>query len=188
MRKAAICTAITLGGLLLLDIVATGLRNKYPVFHGIAIASYIFTGILLMALGLVGGYFAYLFQRLKNRGFGINPGRNFTDWISMILEENGVKSISDLERAAGQAPEGLHIRSSFIDPKVKHDPTKGLVPDITLITSDIITQNKNRIPAHVGPVQGYQRFPASGRVRAGIHEHSHLFRIAYYPRHPERPS
>ena len=146
VRKAAIVTAIMLGGLLLLDIVATGLRNKYPVFHGIAITSYILTGILLMALGLAGGYFAYLFQRLKNRGFGINPGRNFTDWISMILEENGVRTIADLERAAGQAPEGLHIRSSFIDPKVRHDPLKGLVPDITLITSDIITQNKIEFP------------------------------------------
>ncbi|MBO9154410.1 patatin-like phospholipase family protein [Chitinophaga sp. GCM10012297] len=146
LRKAAKGIGITLGALLLLDIVATGLRTKYPVFHGIAITSYILTGIMLMAFGLASGYGAYLFQRLKNRGFGINPGKNFTDWVAMILEENGVKTIGDLERVSGQAPAGLHVQSTFIDKNYRDNPTKGLVPDITLITSDIITQNKIEFP------------------------------------------
>ncbi|MGN6510812.1 MAG: patatin-like phospholipase family protein [Chitinophaga sp.] len=146
LRRAAKGMGIALGALLLLDIIATGLRNKYPVFHGIAITSYILTGFMLMLLGIAGGYGAYLFQRLKNRGFGINPGKNFTEWISMVLEQNGVKTIGDLERVSGKAPEGLHIRSDLIDKNYRDNPTKGLVPDITLITSDIITQNKIEFP------------------------------------------
>lgn len=138
--------AITLVVLILTDIVSTGLRHHYPLFNGIALVSYILTGMVLLGLGLAAGYGTYLLQRLKNRGFGVNPGNNFTEWIKMIMRENGVETIDDLERVSGQVPEGLHIRNVQTDRSLGDDPTKGLRPDITLITSDIITQNKIEFP------------------------------------------
>lgn len=146
IKKAGLILGITLAVLLLLDIAATGLRHLYPVFHGIAIASYILTGLVLLCIGLVAGYGSYLVQRLKNRGFGINPGRDFTEWIKMIMAENNVHNIDDLETVAGKVPEGLHVRDVQHDHHLGENPTKGLKPDITLITSDIITQNKIEFP------------------------------------------
>ncbi|WP_119080835.1 patatin-like phospholipase family protein [Chitinophaga alhagiae] len=146
IKKGARRVGIALAALLLTDVVSTGLRHHYPVFNGIALVSYILTGMMLLGLALAAGYGSYLISRLKNRGFGINPGKNFTDWIKMIMAENGVQTIEDLERVSGKMPEGLHIRNVETDRSLGDDPTRGLRPDITLITSDIITQNKIEFP------------------------------------------
>lgn len=137
---------ITLAVLLLVDIVSTGLRHHYPMFNGIALVSYILTGMVLLGLALAAGYGSYLVRRLKNRGFGINPGNNFTEWIKMIMSENGVHTIEDLQRVSEKPPEGLRIRDVQTDRALGDDLLKGLKPDITLITSDIITQNKIEFP------------------------------------------
>lgn len=146
VKNGARRLGITLAVLILVDIVSTGLRHHYEVFNSIAIFSYIMTGLVLLGLGLAAGYGTYLVGRLKNRGFGINPGNNFTNWIKMIMAENGVKTIADLQNVAGKAPEGLHIRKVETDRNLGDNPLKGLQPDITLITSDIITQNKIEFP------------------------------------------
>ena len=147
IKRCGLWLGIILALLIILDILSVGLRFHYPVFSGVALVSFILTGIVLMGLGLAGGYFGYLVQRLKNRGFGINPGKNFTEWIKMIMEKNGVNNIDDLEAVSEKIPEGLHLRPDIqIDKHLGDNPLKGLKPDITLITSDIITQNKIEFP------------------------------------------
>ncbi len=146
IRNGGLWMGISLVVFLLLDIITTGLSYRHPIFHGIAIFSYVFTGIILLGLGFAAGYGTYLIQRLKNRGFGINPGRNFTDWMKMIMGENGVSTIDDLLRVSGKVPDGLRVEDNDPDRTPDDNPTKGLVPDITLITSDIITQNKIEFP------------------------------------------
>lgn len=147
IKTAGMIFGILLAFLIVLDIAATGLRVMYPVFHGIAIASYILTGLVLLCIGLVAGYGSYLLQRLKNRGFGVNPGDNFTQWVKDVMADNGVHNAEDLEKVSGKIPDGLYIRPGVqLDRNLQNDPVKGLVPDITLITSDIITQNKIEFP------------------------------------------
>lgn len=147
IKNTGMWMGIILALLIVLDVAATGLRLQYPIFHGVAIASYILTGLMFLCFGLAAGYGSYLLQRLKNRGFGINPGDNFTNWVKDVMADNGVHNADDLERVSTRVPDGLHIRpGTQLDKKIADNPTKGLAPDITLITSDIVTQNKIEFP------------------------------------------
>ncbi|MGX5819190.1 patatin-like phospholipase family protein [Chitinophaga lutea] len=139
---------ISLVALLLLDILSLWLRPAFPIFNTLAKISFIATGVLLLATGAAGLYLRYLLQRFKNRGFGINPGRTFTDWIKMIMAENGVHTIADLDDAAKKMvpPDSLRLRRLSRDPYLAVNPLKDMQRDITLITSEIITQNKIEFP------------------------------------------
>jgi NTE family protein len=86
-------------------------------------------------------YTATLFKRLKNAGFGINPGDYFYDWIKARLIENGVITVTDLNRKAAAPIPGLHLRMPH------PEGLKGLEGDVTFIASELVTQNKIQFPA-----------------------------------------
>ncbi len=127
---------------ILLDFIFIGLHKYFPQYAFVYITSFIVTGMLLTSAGMIGGYLIYIVTRFKESGFGINPGNDFLNWMKSILKENNVNTIPDLEKKASEIPEGLHLREGRTDP----EPLKGLKADITLITSDIITQNKIELP------------------------------------------
>lgn len=127
--------------LIAVDIMSLGLQHHYPVFSTVAKASFVLTGfVLLLCTGVI-WYGSHLVGRFKSRGFGINPGRKFHDWIKGIMEENGVSTIDQLTKKAGSVPQGLSYRLSH-----KVEDIQGLSPDITLITSDIVSENKVEFP------------------------------------------
>ncbi|HEX4850442.1 MAG TPA: patatin-like phospholipase family protein, partial [Puia sp.] len=68
------------------------------------------TGILLLALIVAFVYTWYLYSKLKESGYGINPGHFFYNWIKQVMEENGVSSVSDLNTKAAGIPH-LHVRN-----------------------------------------------------------------------------
>jgi NTE family protein len=120
-----------------LNIICIGLKDN-PVFALIGKFSFVFTGMLVVSV-LVGlGYFNMLLKRFKDRGFGINPGKDFQDWVRDIMQEHHVETVSDFIEKAGAVPQGMHLRNG--------GSLKDLGPDVTLITSDIVTQNKIEFP------------------------------------------
>jgi NTE family protein len=83
-----------------------------------------------------------LLKRLKNSGFGINPGDFFYNWIKNNLKENGVHTVSDLNKKASTLPD-IKLREPSFDHPEGIDGLKG---DVTFITSELVTQNKIQFP------------------------------------------
>jgi NTE family protein len=122
------------------DVVLVGLRSHYPVLDAWTGACFILSGFWSLLIGAIVSYTFNLLKRLKNSGFGINPGDVFYDWIKRLLLENGVVTVSDLNKKARACPPlslRVHNESGL-------DDLKG---DVTFITSELVTQNKIQFPA-----------------------------------------
>lgn len=118
-----------------------GLQNKYPDLAVITTLFFVLTGFLFLLIGAIITYAATLFKRLKNCGFGINPGDYFYDWIKQRLIENGVVTVTDLINKAAAPIPGLKLRMPH------PEGIKGLDGDVTFIASELVTQNKIQFPA-----------------------------------------
>ncbi len=71
---------------------------------------------------------------------GLNPGKNFLDWMAGILKKNGIETVADLEKNFGAVPGGLKIREGIgrsID---------GLRPRFTVIAADLTSETKVEFP------------------------------------------
>ncbi|MEO6844176.1 MAG: patatin-like phospholipase family protein [Ginsengibacter sp.] len=126
--------------LLAFDFIFLGLQYKDPLLSIATKISFVLTGLYFAMLGILIFYFARLLQRLKNSGFGINPGNFFYDWIKKLLIDNGVATVSDLNRKAATLPK-LYLRSE------NPESIDTLVGDVTFIASELVTQNKIQFPA-----------------------------------------
>jgi len=123
------------------DILFLGLSRH---FYWCTIAgriSFMLTGFIIFIIITTILYVKLLLTRLKNNGFGINPGIYFYKWVKDIMESNGVKTVSDLNNKAGATVAGLKVRNP-----ATQDVTT-LKADITLITSELVTENKIEFPA-----------------------------------------
>jgi len=128
------------GLLIASNVVLLGLENHYPWLYRFTILSFVLTGFFIVLICVIGYYLLSLAQRLKNAGFGINPGDYFYDWIKDRLKENGVNNVSDLNAKASQSIAGM---------KLRHDNTQGMTQlngDVTFIASELVTQNKIQFP------------------------------------------
>jgi NTE family protein len=134
--------AIIATGLILIacDFITLGLQSKFQWIAAVAKISFVLTGFYIVLTGLLIFYGTRLFRRLKNAGFGINPGNFFYDWIKQLLIKNGVVKVSDLNRKASTLPQ-LYLRAE--NPETI-DTLKG---DVTFIASELVTQNKIQFPA-----------------------------------------
>ena len=103
---------------------------------------FVLTGVWLLFIGVIIVYTVTLLKRLKNSGFGINPGDFFYDWIKKLLIANGVKTVTDLNNKASQQLPGLHLRAGIDNP----EGLNGLNGDVTFITSELVSQNKIQFP------------------------------------------
>ncbi len=125
--------------LIFLDIVMLGLEKQIEIFTVVTRLSFVLTGFYLLLLACGVSYVGMLFKRLKNSGYGINPGDFFYDWIKTQLKENGVNTVTDLRTKASTLPP-LHLR-------VPHPSgMEGVKGDVTFITSELVTQNKIQFP------------------------------------------
>ncbi len=71
---------------------------------------------------------------------GLNPGDDFRDWLTQFLENNGVKSVADLNDHFSKLPADLLIRRGI--PKT----LDGLKPRIAIISADLTTETKVEFP------------------------------------------
>ena len=132
-----ICTIAFL--LLAGDFIFLGLEHTIHSLSLMTKLFFVLTGFYFLLLSLIIFYSARLFKRLKNSGYGINPGNFFYDWIKQQLLSNDVKTVSDLNKKASTIPE-LNLR---VD---NPEGLTGLQGDVTFITSELVTQNKIQFP------------------------------------------
>lgn len=131
-----------LAALMFIDVAGFGLQHHIPFFSVVTRISFVGTGVLLLFVMYGALYTRHLLKRFKDCGFGINPGTDFHEWVKAIMNANDVNTIEKLKSKTGKLPQGVSVRgqSSTVD------SLKSLNPDITLITSDIITENKIEFP------------------------------------------
>lgn len=120
--------------------------------------------IVMILIGELVHYIFKLIRKFKTAGYGINPGHFFYNWIEKQMRDNGVLNTADLVNKAGQDIPGLHLR---------HDHPQGVADlkgDITLITSELVTQNKIEFPAMAGLFRskGKDDLHPAGFVRASM--------------------
>ncbi len=123
------------------DLIFLGLQHSIPQVALLTKAFFVATGFFLLLLSVLIAYIATLIKRLKNSGYGINPGDYFYDWIKQRLLSNGVKTVSDLNAKASAAIPGLGLRVPNAEGLL------GLEGDVTFIASELVTQNKIEFPA-----------------------------------------
>jgi NTE family protein len=126
--------------LLVGNFVFLGLQHGLPWISVFTKIFFVLTGICLVCIGIIVVYVDTLFKRLKNSGFGINPGDFFYDWIKQQLADNGVKTVTDMINKASDPVPGLHLR---VD---NDEGLKGLNGDVTFICSDLVSKNKIQFP------------------------------------------
>lgn len=123
------------------DIVFLGLGHYYPWAGIAARVTFVLTGFNLLLIAVIGFYIQYMVSRLRNCGWGINPGDFFSNWVKDRMAENEVNTTSDLIAKAAAPIPGLRVR------KPASQTTEGLKGDVTFITSELVTQNKIEFPA-----------------------------------------
>lgn len=87
---------------------------------------------------------------------GLNPGNDFLNWLTKFLNDNGIKTLADLNNHFVKLPPDLVIRegiSKTID---------GLQPRLAIITADLTTETKVEFPrmASLYWANPYQENPA----------------------------
>ena len=125
--------------LFLVNFSLLGLVHWYPDVSEYAVISFFVSAIYFLSIGFILLYIGRILKRLKNSGYGINPGDVFYDWIKDQLSANGVHTVSDLNRKATTLPK-LTLRAG--NPE---DPST-LFGDVTFISSELVTQNKIQFP------------------------------------------
>jgi NTE family protein len=126
--------------LLVSDMLLLGLEKKFENLHYFVVLSFVLTGLYLVVMSAVLFYIKGLLKRLKNSGFGINPGDFFYDWLKTNMKAYGVEKVSDLIRKAEQPIPGLKMRAP------RTDDISDLKGDVTFIASELVTQNKVQFP------------------------------------------
>ncbi|MBS1736066.1 MAG: patatin-like phospholipase family protein [Bacteroidetes bacterium] len=126
-------------GLTIADFIFLGLRNYYPWALVALRVSYILTAFHLVLIGFILYSANHLFKSLREGGHGLNPGKYFYDWIKNIMEENGVSTVSEFNRKAEHLPT-LSVRNPT------KQNAKSLFADVTLISSELTSQNKIEFP------------------------------------------
>jgi NTE family protein len=76
--------------------------------------------------------------------FGLNPGKNFHDWMKNLLNQKGVRNMGDLQklRDAGVS-DGINLRNRLTN--AIYNSHKDLL-DLAIIAADITTQSKIVFP------------------------------------------
>jgi NTE family protein len=140
IKRWIVRTVALLFALIVADSALLSLEHHYRWLIPWTQTCFVITGFALLALGGLLFYLNRLMNRLKNAGFGINPGDFFYDWIKSRFKENDVHNVSDLNKKAGQPIPGLHLR-------VEHpNGTTNLNGDVTFIASELASGNKIQFP------------------------------------------
>jgi NTE family protein len=122
------------------DIIFFGLQYKILWLSIFTKIFFVLTGSYFLLIAFLIFYSKRTLEKLKNAGFGINPGNYFYDWIKKQLLANGVAKVSDLNKKASALPK-LNLRPE------NPENIDTLCGDVTFIASELVTQNKIQFPA-----------------------------------------
>lgn len=122
-------------------LVGLELHAEVPIIPILTKLAFVLTGFALLIVIALSLHMSNMMTRLKNSGYGINPGNTFLAWIKEQLDANGVSTIAALEKKASTLPPTLYLRTT----NEPLDITK-IGSDVTFITSELVTQNKIEFP------------------------------------------
>ena len=131
---------ITLIALPALDFICLGLQHEYAWVSYFTKTFFVLTGFFIMLLLILISYIIFLITRLKDAGFGINPGDFFYDWIKQNLLNNYVKTVTNLTDVASTPVDDLYLRVE------SPESLNELNGDVTFIASEIVSENKIEFP------------------------------------------
>lgn len=134
----AILVLLFLASNLLIGLERHATTSLIPILTKLA---FVLTGFALLIVIAIAFHMSNMLTRLKNSGYGINPGNAFLNWIKEQLDNNGVSTISALEKKATTLPPSLHHR-------ITKEPlnNSNIGSDVTFITSELVSQNKIEFP------------------------------------------
>lgn len=97
---------------------------------------------------IVIGYIVYLLKRFKRHDYGLNPGNNFTRWISTILTENNADTLANLK--AKSYLQGDQLLNVTTDRQLSSEADSNMHQlagsDVVLVACDITTEMKVEFP------------------------------------------
>ncbi len=129
---------------------------------------YVVTGIYILAVSIAGSYISSLLRRLKNAGFGVNPGDFFYNWLKDQFNNYGIDTTQKLIDKSRLLPAGMRIRpeKAAIHPQ----GITGLSGDVVFITSELVTQNKFELPrmSNLFGAENSAKIHPAGFVRASM--------------------
>lgn len=113
--------------------------------------------LMWLSLGLTvvsGSFLLYLaWWMLSNRNkfykseFGINPGKNFEEWVSGILEQYGIRNLNDLQAHIAKVPTGGFRPASGAANTDLDDLNNPKLEDfLSIVTSDLTNRMKVEFP------------------------------------------
>lgn len=140
LKKLLGAILLIFGLLIFGDLVFIGLQHKIGGLSIVTRILFVVTGFYMLLIGCIVYYVVRLFKRLKDSGYGINPGDYFYDWIKQQLIANDVHTVSDLKSKAAAGIPGMRLRVP------NPDGINSLVGDVTFIASELVTQNKIQFP------------------------------------------
>ena len=81
-------------------------------------------------------------RRFSNRGYGINRGTKFREWVDGIMTAHDVQDVQSLKQRKLTLPDG-YFR---LRPSNPNKTTEGLCPKMVIVTAEIGTRNKIEFP------------------------------------------
>ncbi len=90
-----------------------------------------------------------LYKRFLRADYGINPGKEFLNWVSGILEAKGIHNLNDLRKHVETVPAGgFRLRREEDQEELRDLNRPKLENFLTLVTSDVTNQMKVEFPRH----------------------------------------
>lgn len=106
--------------------------------------------ILLICIALIVYIWSWVNRRQKDFSqaeFGLNPGRDFENWVTGILKDNGIHHLGDLRRHIEKTPPGgFRLRRSDNPEDLSDLNSPSMEKFLVLVTSDITNQIKVEFP------------------------------------------
>lgn len=145
--KRIIVLLSVIGAVFITSLFATLVLLGRMVFDGpfiVAVAS------LVLCLAVI----VYVWMWIKHRKndftqaeFGLNPGKDFEDWVTGILKNHGINNLSDLRRHIEKTPPGGFSLRRSDNPEDLSDLNSPRMENfLVLVTSDITNQIKVEFP------------------------------------------
>lgn len=143
IMKAILGIVLTVIVLYLLNFYLLGRDPESDFAELVLVGSSVFFLFIIVAVLWI----RHLVNRFDRNGYGLNPGNDFTNWITSILCDHnlcpGIKTLKDLDQHLRTVPPIVHREgrdvSDLRNPKAGEE-------FITLITSDITSQIKVEFP------------------------------------------
>lgn len=118
-----------------------GKKDLFDFVDGDTVVKKVINKIIKKEKGMIWSFIFHGLKILKilKHKLGLNPGIDFENWVTNLLNENSIKTLDDLINLREQLPEGLKNI-------VSGETISNAEAKVAIITSDITTHTKTEFP------------------------------------------